>query len=513
MVQIDNNRRIAKNTIYLYFRMFITMAVSLYTSRVVLHVLGVSDYGLYNVIGGVVASFSMLSSALTIGTQRFLTYAMGERDQDKLKRTFSIAFGLHVYLGLIVLVLAETIGLWFVCNKMNIPDGRMMASICVYQFSVITFIINLVQVPFQSCLISHERMSMYAYMSIYDVVMKLLVIFIISNIPVDKLILYGAMIMFVHISSVSIYNYYCRKHFSECRFKIIFEKQLTKEMLFYTGWNLFGGSLAFVTGQGINILFNIFCGTIVNAAQGITHSINSIINQFISNFQTAVNPQIVKQFAAKEYTSLYRLVINNSRLAEYLYLFIAIPVFIEIEFILKIWLVEVPEYTTIFVRIILIQSALIPIDYPIGMLNHASGKLKWPSIITVIPLYSIFFIAYFLLKNGYSPAVVYAVSAILNIWKNITNMFFAHKYSGIPICSILKKAYLNVFIGGFVMFTIPYLVSTLAFNSDLLKFLATGIVSVITSLIVVYRLGLSEGMRQMVIKKIGLSCTQGLNSK
>ena len=398
------NNRIAKNTLYLYLRMFVTMAVSLYTSRVVLQVLGVSDYGLYNVIGGVIASFSMLSSALTVGTQRFLTYAMGERSEEKLKRTFSIALGLHVFLAIIVLVLSETIGLWFVCNKMNIPFGRMTAAICVYQFSIIAFIINLIQVPFQSCLISHERMNMYAYMSIYDVVMKLLVVFIISFTPIDKLIIYGAMILLVQTSSALIYNYYCRKHFSECTFKIQSDRQLTKEMLSYTGWNLFGGSLVFVTGQGINILFNIFCGTIVNAAQGIAQNINSLINHFVSNFQIAVNPQIVKQFAAKEYKSLFRLVINNARLAEYLYLFIAIPVFIEIEFILTIWLGEVPEYTASFIRIILIQSALSPIDYPVGMLIHASGKMKWPSIITTIPLYSIFIIAYYLLKNGFSPS-------------------------------------------------------------------------------------------------------------
>lgn len=508
MVQQDNNRRIAKNTIYLYFRMFITMAVSLYTSRVVLHVLGVSDYGLYNVVGGVVASFSMLSSALTVGTQRFLTYAMGERNEDKLKRTFSIAFGLHVFLALIVLILAETVGLWFVNNKMYIPDGRMMAAMYVYQFSIIAFIINLIQVPFQSCLISHERMNMYAYMSIYDVVMKLLVIFIISIIPVDKLILYGFVILLVQASSVLIYNFYCRKYFSECTFRIQLDKQLTKEMLSYTGWNLFGGSLVFLTGQGINILFNVFCGTMVNAAQGITQSVNSIIVKFVFNFQTAVNPQIVKQFAAKEYTSLYRLIINNSRLAEYLYLFIAIPVFIEIEFILGIWLGEVPEYTTTFIRIILAQSALSPIDYPVGMLIHASGKMKWPSIITVVPLYSIFIIAYFLLKNGFSPTVVYTVSAVLFIWKNLTNLFFARKYSGISIKSILKEVYFNVVIGGTVMFIIPYLVSTITFNTDWFRFLVVGFVSVLTSLIVVYKWGLSKGMRQIVINKLGVFRTR-----
>ena len=481
--------------------MFVTMAVSLYTSRVVLQVLGVSDYGLYNVIGGVVASFSMLSAALMVGTQRFLTYAMGEKDEEKLKRTFSIAFGLHVFFALIVLVLAETVGLWFVQTKMSIPDSRMIATLWVYQFSIIAFIINLVQVPFQSCLISHERMNMYAYMSIYDVVMKLLVIFVIIILPEDKLILYGAMILLVQISTVLIYNVYCRKNFSECTFKIQTDRRLTKEVLSYTGWNLFGGGLGFVTGQGINILFNIFCGTIVNAAQGITQSINTIINQFVTNFQTAVNPQIIKQFAAKEYNSLHRLVINNSRLAEYLYLFIAIPIFIEIEFILKIWLGEVPDITPIFVRIILIQSALSPIDYPVGMLIHASGKMKWPSIITVIPLYSIFVIAYFLLKRDYSPATVYAVSAAMFTWKNITNLYFANKYSGVPVCSILKESYLNVVIGFIPMFAIPYIVS-LYIPDGWIQFLVVGTVSVLTSVAVVYSWGLSIGMREMVNSKI-----------
>lgn len=502
MIQQDNNKRIAKNAIYLYFRMFITMAVSLYTSRVVLHVLGVSDYGLYNVIGGVVASFSMLSSALTVGTQRFLTYAMGEKDKDKLIQTFSVAFGLHVFLAFIVLVLAETIGLWFVYNKMNIPDGRMMATICVYQFSIIAFIVNLVQIPFQSCLISHEKMNIYAYMSIYDVVMKLLIVYIINVIMTDKLILYSAMILVVQISSTLIYNYYCRKNFSECNFKIVFNKQLTNDMLIYTGWNLFGGGLDFVTGQGINILFNIFCGTIVNAAQGIAQSVNSIICKFVSNFQIAVNPQIVKQFASKEYASLYRLVINNSRLAEYLYLIIAIPIFVEIEFILKLWLGEVPEYTATFVRIILLQSALCPMDYPVGMLIHASGKMKWPSIVTALPLYSIFIIAYFLLNNGYSPTIVYGVSAVLFIWKNLTNMYYAHKYSGISIVSILTEVYLNVIVGGTMMFIFPYFVSIMPFNVEWLKFLVVGVVSILSSVVVVYNWGLSKNMRRSLLTKL-----------
>lgn len=501
MNQQTTNKRIAKNTLMLYIRMLITVAVSLYTSRVILQVLGVSDYGLYNVVGGVVASFSMLSAALTVGSERFLTYAMGERNEKKLKKTFSIALGLHLFLALILLFLAETIGLWFVYNYLNVPDGRTTATIWIYQFSVITFLINLIQVPFQSCLISHERMNIYAYMSIYDVAMKLIILFIIQTIPYDKLILYGAMILIVQLSSVIIYNNYCRKCFKECTWRIQTDKQLTLEMLSYTGWNLFGGSMGFLNGQGINILLNIFCGTTVNAARGLSMSINNIISQFVQNFQTAVNPQIIKQYAAKEYESLFQLVINNARLAEYLYLLIAIPAFVEINFVLKIWLGEVPAYTAIFVQIILLQSALSPADYPVGMLIHASGKLKWPSIVTAIPLYSIFIISYILLKNGYSPVSVYIISAVLFIWKNITNLYFAHKYSGISINIVLRKVYMNTSCGAVLMFIVPYIIS-LQLPLGWSRFLIVCTSSLFWSLIIIYFIGLTPSMRAKIIKRI-----------
>lgn len=322
MNQQATNKRIAKNTFALYIRMFVTMAVSLYTSRVLLQVLGVSDFGLYNVVGGIVSSFAMLSAALTVGTQRFLTYTMGEGDKEKLKRVFSTALGLHIFFAFVLLIFAETVGLWFVYQYLNVPEGRFTAAVWIYQFSVFAFLINLVQVPFQSCIISNERMNIYAYMSIYDAGMKLLMVFVIQILSADKLILYGAMVFIVQMTTAFFYNSYCRRHFAECSFHIRTDLMLAKQMLAYTGWNIFGGSIGFVTGQGLNILLNIFYGTVVNAASGLAMSINSMITQFVTNFQMAVNPQIVKQYAAKEFGSLYRLVVNNARIAQYLYLFI-----------------------------------------------------------------------------------------------------------------------------------------------------------------------------------------------
>ena len=480
------------------------MAIGLYTSRVVLQVLGASDFGLYNVVGGVLTLFTMFSSALTVGTQRFLSYALGDNDISKLKKTFSIAFGLHVSLAAIIFVLAEAVGLWFLYTFLNIPDGRLNAAVWVYQFSVIAFLINLIQVPFQSCLIAHERMNMYAYMSIYDAVMKLLIVFLLMYISYDKLISYGFFILTVNVTSVLIYNIYCRRNFEECTYHIERDKQLTKEIITYTGWNFFGGSLSFFTGQGLNILLNIFCGTVVNAARGLSLSVNNIINQFVNNFQMAVNPQIVKQYAAKEWESLHRLVINNARIAEYLFLLIAIPVFLEIDFLLDLWLGDYPEYTAIFIRILLIQTAESPLDYPLGMLIHASGRMKWPSIVVVIPLISIFFVSYFLLKWGYSPVSVYVTSAIIYLWKNFTDLYFAHKYSGISIKRVLKQVYLNVILGGFVMFIIPYYI-TLNMEAGWFRFMVVGIVSAITSTIVIYCWGLTPGMRNLVKSKLHLT--------
>lgn len=494
------NKRIAKNSLFLYIRMFVIMAIGLYSSRIVLKVLGASDYGLYNVVGGVLTLFTMFSSALTIGTQRFLSYAIGDNDSAKLKRTFSITLGLHVKLAVIIFMLAETVGLWFLYKYINIPEGRLNAAVWIYQFSIIAFLVNLVQIPFQSCLIAHERMNMYAYMSIYDAVMKLLIVFLIQWISFDKLISYGFFILAVNITSVLIYNSYCRKRFEECTFSIAHDQQLTKDIINYTAWNLFGGSLSFFTGQGINILLNIFCGTVVNAARGLSLSVNNIITHFVNNFQVAVNPQIIKQFAAKEWESLYKLVINNARIAEYLFLLIATPVFLETDFLLKIWLGDYPEYTAIFVQIILLQTAESPLDYPLGMLIHASGKMKWPSIITAVPLLSIFVVSFFLLKNGFSPVSVYIASAVMYLWKNLTNLYFAHRYSGISIKRVLIEVYLNVFLGALIMFMVPYFI-TLHMEAGWIRFLIVGAVSLFTSIIVIYFWGMTPGMRSMVINK------------
>ena len=497
---IQSNSRIAKNTLFLYIRMFVTLVVGLYTSRVILQVLGASDFGLYNVIGGILTMFSMFSSALTIGTNRFLTYAIGERDYQKLEKIFSMALYLHILLAVIILVLLETIGLWFLNTQMNIPEGRENAAFWVYQFTILAFVLGFIQVPFQACIVSHERMNIYAYISVFEVVMKLLIVISLKYVDFDKLILYASLIFILNIITVVIYNIYCQRHFCECRFKIKWDTTIAKQFTSYSGWNLVGGSQTFFTNEGVNILLNIFCGTVVNAARGLAMNVNNYVLQFINNFQMAANPQIIKLYAAKDYNSLFRLVINNCRLAEYLYLMIAIPAFIEIKYLLYLWLGDYPYYTPIFVQIILIQSALTPLNTPVAMIVHATGKMKWLSIAS-LGLLAIFPISYFILKAGLSPVWVFVMSAVIWSWSNISQIYFANRYTGIPYKKILKDAYLNTFIGGAVMFLIPWGISS-SMPMGFIRCMIVLSTSFVTSLIVIYTWGLTPSISSIVNKKI-----------
>lgn len=497
----EGNSRIAKNTIYLYIRMFITILVSLYTSRVVLSVLGASDFGLYSVVAGVLTMFAMFNGALTTGTQRFFNYAMGEESEVKLKKTFSITFTLHVIVAFCVFVIGQTVGYWFVVNYLNIPDGRMIAAIWVYELSLFAFVISLVQIPFQSCIIAHEHMNIYAYMSIYDVVMKLLIIFLVQILTADKLILYAILLFVVSTSSVIIYTIYCWRHYNECRFKMVSDKEMMKNIATYSGWNLLGGSIGPITNQGCNIIINVFCGTIVNAAWGLTSTVSNYVMQFVTNFQMAANPQIVKLFAAKELERFYRLIVNNCRVSVYLYLLIAIPVFIEIDFVLLSWLGDYPKYTDVFVRIILFQSFFQSINRPINMSVHASGNIKWMNISNTIFMLIVLPSSYFILKMDYSPVIICWINVLFFITDNMVCLYFSHKYTDLPVKTILVNVYLNAIVGGIIMFIVPYIIS-LQIVEGFARFFVIGGVSIITSIIVFYFWGMTPGMKAMVQDKI-----------
>ncbi len=497
----SNNKRIAKNTLYMYIRMLITMVVGLYTSRVVLATLGASDFGLYNVIGGIVVVLASINGTLATGTQRFLSYAIGENNEEKLNTVFSTAVLIHLIFAIILFIIAETIGLWFLSCKMNIPIGRETAAFWVYQFSIITTVINIIQVPYMSAIIAHERMNVYAYMSIYDVAAKLLVVYLILVAQYDKLIFYAALICVVSTTSALLYNVYCRSKFPECKLHPKMDWAVFREMAFFSGWNIFGCVAVPLQTQGLNILLNIFFNTIVNAARGIAVQINNIIIQFVNNFQTAVNPQIVKLYAAGQKEEMIHLVINNSKFAGFLYLIIAVPLFVEIEFVLDIWLVEYPEYTIPFVRIILIQSLIQTLTRPVVMVVHAVGKMKGPNLTAGIALLLAVPMTYVLLKMGLDPVSVFAINLIPWLLETFFELYFENKYIDFPIWGFYKNVYLLVFPIALVIVAVPYLVHVVLPIEGWWRFLVVCSISVITSSVVIFYFGLSKHLREMVIAK------------
>jgi len=500
-IRTQSNKRIAKNTLFMYFRMLIIMAVGLYASRIILATLGASDYGLYNVVGGIVVVLASINGTLATGTQRFLSYALGENDDNKLKEVFSTAVLLHLLFAVVFLIIAETAGFWFLNAKMNIPEGRETAAFWVYQFSILTTIISIVQVPYMSAIIAHEKMSVYAYMSIYDAVAKLLIVYLIQVAAYDKLIFYAALICAVGATSALMYNLYCRFKFSECKLHPKMNKTIFKEMATFSGWNIFGCVAVPLQTQGLNILLNIFFNTIVNAARGIAVMVNNIIIQFVNNFQTAVNPQIIKLYAAGEKEKMISLVLNNSKFAGFLYLFIAVPLFVEVEFVLDIWLGEYPEYTIPFVRIILIQSLIQTLTRPVVMVVHAVGKMKWPNLTAGIALLLAVPMTYIFLKMGLDPVSVFVLNLIPWLLETFFELYFENKYIGFPIWGFYKKVYLVVFPIALLLVSVPYLAHVYLPMDGWGRFLVVCIISVITSAVTIYYLGLSKHLREMVLEK------------
>lgn len=498
-----NNKRLAKNTIFLYFRMMLILVIGLYTSRVVLRTLGISDYGLYNVVGGVVTMFSFLNGTLSTSTQRYLNYEIGKGNIDKVKRVFSNALLIHGLLALFIILLAETIGLWFVLNKLNIETGRETAALWVYQFSILAAVIQIIQLPFMSTIIAHEKMSIYAYVSIFEAFMKLLIVFLIQVASFDKLIFYAALYLVSNISVALLYNTYCRIHYTEARFSMKYEKSMFKEMLSYSGWNVIGSVAYICNSQGVNILFNLFFGTVINAARGVAFQVTNIISQFANNFQIAVKPQVVKYYAQGKIKEMSDLTYNAARYSAFLLLLIMAPVIAEIEFILKIWLGEYPDYAPAFIRVVCIQSVLNSMSSVVLMVVHASAKLKKVGIyaggfnLLILP------ITYVLLKLGFSPTIALSSHILYPLMETFIGLYWMNYYIGYSVVNFYKKVYALVIPLGCIIIVMPLLIHyTLPVENEFVKFIIVCLFSLLFSFTIIYRFGIEKGMRVKVKKKI-----------
>lgn len=497
----DNNKRIAKNTLMLYFRMLVMMAVSLYTSRVVLDTLGVSDYGIYNVVGGFVTMFSLISGAMTAATQRFLSFAIGEGKTKEVTSVFSTAVIIHIGLAFIILIAGETIGVWFVANKMNFPPGRYTAAIWVFEFSLLTFLVSVINVPYNAAIIAYEKMSAFAYISIVEVVLKLLIVYLLLITPFDRLIFYAILMALVQILIQFIYATYTHRKIKTCHCNWKLNHDYFKQMSSFVSWNLIGSLAGVCKDQGLNVVLNIFFGTAVNAARGVAMQVSSAINRFVTNFQVAMNPQIIKLYAADERKEMFKLVFRGSRFSYLLLLCLSLPVVIEAPFILNIWLVKAPDYTVPFLRLIIFTALIDSLSNTLITSMHASGKVRDYQIVVgglsllTLPL------AYLLLKLGYSPISALAASLFISVVCLFARVALLSRTIDFPAISFLRKVALRMLILTIASYIVPLAVYRFT-SVNWMTFIMVCIVSLISGLIFSYYMGMEKHEREVIISKV-----------
>lgn len=497
----ENNKRIAKNTLMLYFRMLVMMAVSLYTSRVVLDTLGVSDYGIYNVVGGFVTMFSLISGAMTTATQRFLSFAIGEGKTKEVTSLFSTAVIIHIGLALIILVAGETIGVWFVANKMNFPPGRYTAAIWVFEFSLLTFLVSVINVPYNAAIIAYEKMSAFAYISIIEVVLKLVIVYLLLITPFDRLIFYAILMAVVQLGVQLIYASYTHRKIKTCHCNWKLNHEYFKQMTSFVSWNLIGSLAGVCKDQGLNVVLNLFFGTAVNAARGVAIQVSTAINRFVSNFQMAMNPQIVKLYAAGEKKEMFKLVFRGSRFSYLLLLCLSLPVVIEAPFILNIWLVKVHDYTVVFLRLIIFTALIDSLSNTLITSMHASGKVRdYQIVVGGLSLLTLPF-AYVLLKMGYSPTSALVASLIISIACLIARVALLSKSIDFPAISFL----LNVALKMFILTIASYIIPLALYNITAVNwwtFILVCLVSFVSGVIFSYCLGIEKHERDVIVSKV-----------
>lgn len=497
----ENNKRIAKNTLLLYCRMLFLMVVSLYTSRVVLNALGVEDFGIYNVVGGIVAMFTVLSGSLSAAISRFITYELGKGNQDNLNKIFSSAVTIQLGLAGIIILLAETIGLWFLNTKMNIPESRMEAANWVFQFSILTFAINLVSVPYNASIIAHEKMSAFAYISILEAVGKLTIAYLIVISPIDKLIFYAILMCGVALVVRFTYGNYCKKHFSECTYHLIWDKHLLKQMFGFAGWNFIGASSAVLRDQGGNIVINLFCGPTVNAARGIAFQVNNAIQGFVTNFMTALNPQITKSYAIGDMNYMMTLIFQGARLSFYMLLLLSLPVMIDTHYILELWLHEVPKHTVLFVRLVLIFALSESISQPLITAMLATGNIRNYQIIVGGLQMMNLPISYLFLQMGMIPETVIIISIIISQFCLMARLILLKNMIGVCIKEYVKKVWINVILVGCMSAIIPLWLESIT-NESFYRFIWLTITSVIITIVIELYVGCNANERQFMYDRI-----------
>ena len=509
----ENSRRIVKNTLMLYVRMLVLMLIGFYTSRVVLGALGESDYGVYNVIGGVVAMFTVISGALNSAISRFITFELGKDDgngEDKsisrasqLNKVYSTAVLIQAAIALIVAAVAEPVGIWFINNEMTIAPDRIPAATWVLHFSVLSFVINLLSVPQMASITAHERMSAYAYIGLLDGFLRLMVAFLILRAPFDRLISYAALMAVVVLIVRIAYGVYCRRNFEECHFRPVFDAKLVREMFSFAGWNFIGVSSGVLRDHGGNILVNLFFGPAMNAARGVAMQVFTALQGFVTNFMTAVNPQITKSYAAGDYDYLFALIRKSSKMSFYLLFVIALPVLFNTEYLLGIWLKDVPQGTVLFAQLFLIFALSESLSNPMITAMLATGRIRnYQIIVGGIQLMNVP-VSYVLLKAGASAQSTVAVAIMISQICFFVRLYLLKRETGYEAVEHIKKVYFNVLMVSAVALVLPLAVSGLTAASPadtaagaFARFLLSAAVAVLSAGVSVLYIGCTKDERQ-----------------
>ena len=493
-----SNKTIAKNTIFLYARMIFALVVSLYTSRVVLNTLGVEDYGVYNVVAGFVSLFSFLNATLSSSIQRFYNYEGVKSGSEGFRSVYIIALIIHFLLALVIIVLLETIGLWYVNNVLVVPEGRLATANVVFQTSIISLVLVLLQTPYVGAIMSKQRMNVYAYVSVYDVLIKLLIVIVLPYIPYDKLQLFAVLTLLINVSDLVIYYIYCKKNFDEVSFEMRFEKPLFKNILGFTGWNIIGTFSFMLKGQGVNMLLNSFFGPVVNAARGIAYQVNTAISGFSQNITIAFRPQVVNSYAESDFSRVTSLIFTESKICFMLIATLVTPVIIDLDYILHVWLgTSIPQMTYWFVVLVLIDTLICTLNTPCTQIIQATGKLRSYQIassivnITLIPLCWIF------LNLGFNSYIVFILTIAISIINQIVCLIEVKKVYPITMRDYIKNVIMSCIIFVIVVPICPYLITKIM-NTSFLRLLLVIVSSVLVAIPLTYKFGLDHNQRETV---------------
>ena len=485
----------------MYIRMVVVMAVTLYTSRVVLDSLGVEDFGIYNVVGGIIAMFRILNGALTDASQRFITFELGKGDRGDVNNIFSQCLVLHFLLGIIVVAVAEPIGIWFLNNKLMIPSERLNAAFWIYQFTIISMFVMFISVPYNALIVAHEKMSAFAAISIIDALLRLVVAYALYIQGIDKLILYGALMLLTQIILRLVYTIYCRRNFKSSEFKFIWNTHIIKKMGQFASWTILGNMSYLLTTQGLNLLLGMFFNPIINAARGIAVQVQGAIETFVRNFQTAINPQITKYYASGNFERMHKLVFTSSRFSFFLMMIPILPLLFETEQILQLWLGKVPEYVVGFTRIVLLISWVTTLLNPLEVSVKASGRIRKFEIVIYGLKLLVLPIAYIFLRLGASPLSVFGLQLIIELTAYFVSIFITSKDVGFMVLRYMKDVLLVIVPTTLFSLLLP-IVLVRTVDVSVGRFFLLTIFSTIWSLIIVLIIGTSKEEKIFIKNKI-----------